>query len=201
MAKSNFSIQPFLDKGYVLDEKTGTLTPPKINSPFIAQQRAKNEGLTKEDYADKFCQPIIKQRLDELTSLGIHSSPLIVFNVNPMGKPRMTQRDKWLKPPRKPVALYWSFKDVLKAESAKINFSMPESDYHIFCIIQMPNSWSDKKKNQMNNAPHQQKPDKDNIEKGILDALLDDDSKVWDGRVTKRWGRSGKIIIYPINKI
>lgn len=45
MAKSNFSIQPLLDKGYVLDEKTGTLTPPKINSPFIAQQRAKNEGL------------------------------------------------------------------------------------------------------------------------------------------------------------
>lgn len=45
MAKSNFSIQPLLDKGYVLDEKTGTLIPPKIESPFIKQQRAKNEGL------------------------------------------------------------------------------------------------------------------------------------------------------------
>jgi len=45
MAKSNFSIQPLLDKGYVLDEKTGILTPPKIESPFIKQQRAKNEGL------------------------------------------------------------------------------------------------------------------------------------------------------------
>jgi hypothetical protein len=46
MAKSNFSIQPLLDKGYVLDEKTGTLTPPKLESPYIKQQRAiQNEGL------------------------------------------------------------------------------------------------------------------------------------------------------------
>ncbi len=45
MAKNNFSIQPLLDKGYMLDEKTGTLTPPKLESPYIKQQRAKNEGL------------------------------------------------------------------------------------------------------------------------------------------------------------
>jgi len=45
VAKSNFSIQPLLDKGYVLDEKTGILTPPKLESPYIKQQRAKNEGL------------------------------------------------------------------------------------------------------------------------------------------------------------
>lgn len=45
MVKSNFSIQPLLDKGYVLDEKTGTLTPPKLESPFMKQQKALNEGL------------------------------------------------------------------------------------------------------------------------------------------------------------
>ncbi|MGU0055537.1 RusA family crossover junction endodeoxyribonuclease [Enterobacter hormaechei] len=43
----------------------------------------------------------------------------------------------------------------------------------------------------MNGKPHQQKPDKDNLEKALLDAIFDDDSRVWDGRVTKVWGRGG----------
>jgi Holliday junction resolvase RusA-like endonuclease len=47
----------------------------------------------------------------------------------------------------------------------------------------------------MDGKPHQQKPDKDNLEKSILDAVFDDDSKVWDGRVSKLWGVDGKIVV------
>lgn len=180
-------------------EKQGLVeTSPGI---FQSINKGIKPAFTKTPRQKAFPAKEIKQRIDELTSLGIHSSPLIVFNVNPMGKPRMTQRDKWLKPPRKPVALYWAFKEVLNSTAKSAGFVMPESDYHIFAIIQMPHSWPEKKKNLMDGTPHQQKPDKDNIEKGILDALLGDDSKVWDGRMTKRWGISGRIIIYPINKL
>jgi Holliday junction resolvase RusA-like endonuclease len=48
---------------------------------------------------------------------------------------------------------------------------------------------------QLNGQAHQNKPDKDNLEKALLDAIFDDDSRVWDGRVTKVWGEKGQIII------
>ena len=54
---------------------------------------------------------------------------------------------------------------------------------------------SQKKRAQLNGQAHQQKPDKDNLEKALLDAIFDDDSRVWDGRVTKLWGEKGQIII------
>lgn len=47
----------------------------------------------------------------------------------------------------------------------------------------------------MAGKPHQQKPDKDNLEKALLDAIFGEDSHIWDGRVTKIWGETGKMII------
>ncbi|CNL09497.1 Holliday junction resolvase [Yersinia mollaretii] len=47
----------------------------------------------------------------------------------------------------------------------------------------------------MDGKPHQTKPDKDNLEKALLDAIFEDDCRIWDGRVTKLWGEIGKIII------
>lgn len=99
-----------------------------------------------------------------------------------MGKPRMTQRDKFIK---RPIAQrYWAFKDELRIRGVKI----PECGYHLIAVIPMPHSWTGKKKADMNGRPHQQTPDKDNVEKGILDALYQNDASVWDGRVTKFWG-------------
>ena len=49
--------------------------------------------------------------------------------------------------------------------------------------------------------PHQQRPDKDNLEKAILDAIFKQDSHIWDGRTSKIWGNTGSIIIkeYPVD--
>jgi Holliday junction resolvase RusA-like endonuclease len=80
---------------------------------------------------------------------------------------------------------------VLKAED------IPDS-YHLVFTMPMPASWSRKKRLKMLNQPHRSKPDKDNLEKGFLDALLADDSAVWDGRVSKVWGEIGGITIWPI---
>lgn len=112
-----------------------------------------------------------------------------VYPIVAMGKPRMTRADKWKQRPE--VMRYRAFKDEVRLH----NVSLPESGYHLTFVLPMPRSWSKKKKAEMNGKPHQQKPDKDNLEKALLDAIFDDDCKIWDGRVTKIWGETGKIVV------
>jgi Holliday junction resolvase RusA-like endonuclease len=114
---------------------------------------------------------------------------LSVYKINPVPKPRMTQQDKWKK--RKPVLNYWFFKDHVRLLGVKLR----EGGDHVVFIIPMPPSWSKKKQAQLVGKPHQQKPDKDNLEKALLDALFDDDCAVWDGRTSKLWGISGAIVV------
>ncbi|WP_275166017.1 RusA family crossover junction endodeoxyribonuclease [Citrobacter koseri] len=115
-----------------------------------------------------------------------------IYDITPLGKPRMTQRDKWQKRP--PVLRYRAFCDEVRLDKV----SLPESGYHVTFILPMPASWSRKRRAEMSGKPHQQKPDKDNLEKALLDEIFDDDSRVWDGRVTKIWGEKGQIIIREI---
>jgi Holliday junction resolvase RusA-like endonuclease len=61
--------------------------------------------------------------------------------------------------------------------------------------IEMPASWSRKKKLSMRGQPHQQKPDIDNLQKSVLDALLPDDSVVHSITATKVWDLAGWIRI------
>ena len=115
------------------------------------------------------------------------------YSITPMGKPRMTQADKWKKRPE--VLRYWAFKEECKLKRVQV----PESGAHIIFVLPMPQSWSRKKKQAMVGKPHQQKPDRDNMEKALLDAVFGDDSVVWDARTTKIWGWQGAIRIeYPI---
>lgn len=111
------------------------------------------------------------------------------FDITPIGKPRMTQRDRWHK--RTETSAYWAY----KAQVRLLGLTLPESGYHITFVIPMPKSWSKKKRQQYDGQPHQSKPDKDNLEKALLDAIFDDDCRIWDGRVTKLWGEKGLIII------
>lgn len=115
-----------------------------------------------------------------------------IFDITPMGKPRMTQADKWKKRPE--VLRYRAFCDEVRLH----NVTLPESGYHVIFVLPMPPSWSKKKRAGHDGQPHQSKPDKDNLEKALLDAIFDDDSKIWDGRVTKIWGEAGQIIIKEI---
>lgn len=114
------------------------------------------------------------------------------FDVVPMGKPRMTQSDKWHKRPA--VVRYREFCDRLRAEAARQGFVPTDAGMYLRFWLPMPKSWSKKKKRAMIGRPHQQKPDADNIEKAFLDALMTDDSTVWHiaGR-EKRWHLHGAI--------
>lgn len=114
-----------------------------------------------------------------------------IYNIVPNTKPRMTQRDKWKKRPC--VLQYHAFKDEVRLKKV----DLPEA-YHIIFILPIPESWSKKKKAAMDGQPHKQTPDKDNLEKALLDAIYGDDSHKWDGRVTKIWGKVGQIIVKEI---
>ena len=112
-----------------------------------------------------------------------------LYPVVPVPKPRMTQRDKWQKRPA--VMRYRAFCDDLRAR----NCTFPESGSHVIFHMPMPASWSKKKRAEMLGQPHQQKPDVDNLQKALMDAVLKDDSGVWDMRITKIWSDTGFIEI------
>lgn len=57
----------------------------------------------------------------------------------------------------------------------------------------MPLSWSEKRKAEFDGKPHQSKPDVDNYLKGLMDALCDDDSYIYDVHASKFWAREGSI--------
>jgi hypothetical protein len=105
----------------------------------------------------------------------------------------MTRADKWKR--RDCVLRYRAFADEVRLRGV----TLPNHGWHVTFVLPMPKSWSEKRKLEMDGKPHQQKPDKDNLEKSLLDALFTDDCRVWDGRVTKRWGREGAIIVEDCN--
>jgi len=109
------------------------------------------------------------------------------YPITPIGKPRMTQRDKWKK--RDAVQRYYAFKD----HANLLRIKIPESNAHIIFHVPMPKSWSQKKRDAMRGQPHQSRPDVDNFTKALLDSLFAEDSNIWDIRTTKLWSDDGAI--------
>lgn len=119
---------------------------------------------------------------------------MITLDITPIPKPRMTQSDRWSG--RTCVQLYWHFKHEVRLAMGDRQFPHPT---HIIFVLPMPESWSEKKKRRHDGQPHCQRPDWDNLAKALTDALFDEDSYLFDIRVTKLWGRKGQIIIYPMS--
>lgn len=107
----------------------------------------------------------------------------------PVPKPRQTRADKWKR--RSVVLRYRAFADEIRLRKVGV----PEAGTHVIFIIPMPQSWSKKRKSSMHGQPHRQKPDSDNLLKALMDAVHAEDAGVWDVRVTKLWGVTGKIFI------
>jgi Holliday junction resolvase RusA-like endonuclease len=110
-----------------------------------------------------------------------------IHHLTPVPKPRMTRRDRWAKRPC--VLRYFAFRDKVK----ELGIEIPEGGGHVLFYMPMPKSWSNKKKCKMDTMAHQQKPDIDNLIKGLLDAVYKEDSVVHDIRATKRWAKVGGI--------
>jgi Holliday junction resolvase RusA-like endonuclease len=110
------------------------------------------------------------------------------YEITPLGKPRMTQRDKWKQRPC--VMRYRAFKDQCREAGIELGEKVS-----VIFVLPMPKSWSKKKKDEMRDQPHQQKPDIDNLQKALFDAVLEDDSGIWSVNCSKFWGDTAFIEI------
>lgn len=164
---------------------------------------------------------LAKQRLDAFNETGIlftEAYPEDVFllptgellkikyrfNINPVSAPRMSQSDKWktdpnhvdpLKRQRKPVEQYFRFKNTLIGLCAENGYKLTET-LNILFIVPFPKSYNQKKREQLLNQPHDQKPDIDNFSKSWMDSLSKNDRTVWNLHAIKLWGEVGQIIIF-----
>lgn len=162
------SYSDFLNKGYVLNN--GVFEKPSSPKP-------------------KSVPAVTASQFDEGYR---HSNDTVVFNINPIGKPRMTSGDKANH--RSVTQKYWDYKSELNRLAAEANYVMGDKvdvEFH----IAMPDSWSKSKKESMNGKPHQQVPDVDNIFKALGDSLKKQDKDIWYVKATKYWSYTGKIII------
>lgn len=75
--------------------------------------------------------------------------------------------------------------------------------YELVFVIPMPKSWSQKKKREKRGTFHDQRPDKDNLEKAFNDGLCYgqeyDDSHVAFTTSAKFWGDEGAIYYRPLS--
>ena len=116
----------------------------------------------------------------------------IEVKLAPIGKPRMTRRDRWAKRPA--VLRYYAWKDELLKSAAseveELKTIIPDT-VSIFGWFPHPKAWSMKKKLAMVGAPHNQKPDYDNIAKAVTDTLFEDDKTISTGFQMFKWDDGG----------
>lgn len=149
--------------------------------------------MTEEEFARRFGAGAALKAPGVARSTDRGASGSIVLSLTPVPKPRMTQRDKWLDPPRPGVMRYRRFCEELRRACGP--FIFPACGAHVTFYLPMPASWTKKRRREMDGQPHTQRPDVDNCCKALLDGLHTDDSHIWDIRITKRWGAEGKIVI------
>jgi Holliday junction resolvase RusA-like endonuclease len=117
------------------------------------------------------------------------------YEIQPVSKPRQSQSDRWKKRPC--VVRYRDYADEMRAAAGFQDFYLGERCAMIF-ELEMPKSWSKKKKNLMRGKPHQQKPDLDNLIKSCGDLFLADDSGIHAVFAAKFWGDQGSVRIVNV---
>lgn len=117
----------------------------------------------------------------------------IVIPGTPIGKPRMTQRDKWAT--RDCVMRYRSWADKVRAMAGVLPATELIDRLDWVAYFEPPKSWSAKKQAAALGSLHRSKPDRDNIDKAVLDALFKSDSSIARGTIEKLWGEPSRLEI------
>lgn len=115
---------------------------------------------------------------------------MLNIKIIPVSKPRMTRADTWKKRPC--VTRYWAYKDELNEKIKELDIKVQDELFLEF-YMPMPKSWSKKKKLDFLNKPHQQKPDIDNLVKGVMDAIFKEDSHVHTIYAKKIWSNEASM--------
>lgn len=119
------------------------------------------------------------------------------FDIRPMPKPRMTRADRWKK--RKVVLDYFAWCALLRNLTKDLLIDFDE--LYVVFNIEMPASWSEKKKLAHIGKPHRQRPDVDNLFKALFDALNKDDSHIYKIGGEKLWSRKSSIEILKTKNV
>ena len=118
---------------------------------------------------------------------------LLRILADPVGKPRMTQRRKYAHQ-SKGIAAYRAFQTQIALQTK--DFMLPNV-FHVVFFMPMPASWTPPKKDAFRWCEHQQKPDADNMAKGLIDTMMPGgDKEVFDFRASKFWADGGAVEIY-----
>ena len=129
------------------------------------------------------------------------SSPSFIVHGVAMGKPRMTQQDKWKQRPA--VMRYRAWCDLVRFAAGVQAPMVLTQGVRLSVIVYLPcpASWSQATREQRMGTPHVSKPDLDNLVKGLMDALFVNDSFVWMIEATKFWdNRLGPHVVVRIEE-
>lgn len=113
----------------------------------------------------------------------------------------MTQRDKWKGRPV--VQKYFAFRDFARLVAGKL--PDPESivEFNWTAYFDFPESYTKVKRAELAGELHRVKPDRDNIDKALLDSLFPKDAAIASGKIKKVWGSPARIeveILYEVEK-
>lgn len=159
--------------------------------------RKTSSGLTVQEEIErsakrKRLRPSVRAAVNQVFAAEIEESGKTVKFIIPAvcPKPRMTQRDKWQERPS--VVRYRAFCDLARL-SAPSDLPQNPDLVKLRIQIEVPKSWSKKKKQKMIGTPHRVKPDWDNLAKAVCDALWSEDSGIYKAEVEKIWGETSQI--------
>ena len=103
----------------------------------------------------------------------------------PQSKPRMTRRDVWKQRPR--VLAYRAWCDRARAIAGQMPDEQKILALNWVAYFEPPPSWSQAKRSAAIGELHRSRPDRDNIDKAVLDCLFASDSGIASGTIEKRW--------------
>lgn len=107
----------------------------------------------------------------------------------PIGKPRMTQQDRWKKRPA--TGKYWAWCDVARQAAGLQPMQKASADEFwgviVFAHTRIPKSYSAKKRAALEGRLCPMKPDTDNIIKAVCDSLFENDEKLVMMQGYKYW--------------
>lgn len=109
----------------------------------------------------------------------------------PVGKPRMTRRDKWKQ--RDCVMRYRAWADLARDCAGKLPPAETVVRLNWVAYFDPPKSWPKHKREAVMGQLHRAKPDRDNIDKAVLDSLFNEDSGVAAGTIEKVWGSPARL--------
>lgn len=118
----------------------------------------------------------------------VQSVVTFVIPGNPVGAVRMNRSVRFKKSDAQ--LRYFAWKDYARLLCPRLLVG-DVIGITLAAYFSMPESWSAKKKAEMRGTPHRVKPDGDNIEKALMDALLAQDQRVCQGSWKKFWDDGG----------